>query len=90
MINLSHSWSAGLPGAAHLLRHLRQGGRRSVFDQMFTSPLSILDKVLMLQWLDKSESYFGDESSKLSIFDHTIELQQVTKAKGNVNLWSAV
>merc|ERR550534_328593 len=33
-------------------------------------------KVLMLQWLDKSESYFGDESSKLSIFDHTIELQQ--------------
>ena len=53
---------------------------------MFTSPLSILDKVLMLQWLDKSESYFGDESSKLSIFDHTIELQQVTKAKENINL----
>ena len=53
---------------------------------MFTSPLSIFDQVLMLQWLDKSESYFGDESSKLSIFDHTIELQQVTKAKENINL----
>ena len=54
---------------------------------MFTSPQSIcLDQVLMLQWLDQSESYFGDESSKLSIFDHTIELQQVTKAKENVNL----
>ena len=48
--------------------------------------LTILVKVLMLQWLDKSESYFGDESSKLSIFDHTIELQQVTKAKENVTL----
>ena len=50
------------------------------------SVLTILDQVLMLQWLDKSESYFGDESSKLSIFDHTIELQQVTKAKENVTL----
>ena len=38
-------------------------------------------QALRLEWLDDSESYFGDVNSKLPIFDHTVDLQQVTDFK---------
>ena len=38
-------------------------------------------QALRLEWLDDSESYFGDVNSKLPIFDHTVDLQQVSDFK---------
>ena len=33
-------------------------------------------QALRLEWLDESEAYFGDAATKLTIFEHTIQLQQ--------------
>ena len=41
-------------------------------------------QALRLEWLDDSESYFGDETTKLSIFEHTVFLQQVTVTPVNM------
>ena len=67
----------GVPSEDDLLLPVRQGAVAEPNDgaggEIFFA------QALRLEWLDQSESYFGDANSKLSIFDHTVSLQQVAQ-----------
>ena len=64
-ISENKTWTESLP--IYAWGGVEEGGWRN----------NLFVQALRLEWLDDSESYFGDVNSKLSIFEHTVDLQQV-------------